>query len=671
MNAGVLHFTPKAELDAKFNLTAFIELCRQSDVLGARAQFDQHIWDLGRVKGQNKVLRAVFSTLTAAQMRLNEPTLPQPFLDFAKAMLVYLQDKRPVVSHMQRVMALRYIEAALQQMDKGSRPTAVNHEVLDVAVELASESVSIATAYGIAGQMQLIAETMAKCGLISMRQPWISSAARPKPLGSRISKEALRARQDKLPSAAALRALAGIFQQAVEPRDVLVSSYTAVMACAPERINEVLRLQRNCVVKGDGRFVGKVGLRWPGTKGANDTVKWLPTEMAPVAERAIENLLKLSAPAQEVATWYTNHPDRLFLHKAAEHLRGQEFLTRQDLALILYGDTSSMLARSAFEWAAITKKLEKISLGGSRLGFRFRDVEAAVLAMLPGTFPYVPGAPELLCKDAIAITRMNELDSLKSSVLCMFVTVDYGAVTYNLTRPEGRLPSIFDKFRYTEDDGSPIEITSHALRHYLNMLAQMGGMTSAEIALFSGRKDVSQNRAYDHMSSDEVQEPISRALKAGMNGALVVKESRQLIRRSQFALANPTAAHTTEYGSCMHDFASEPCQMYADCLNCEEHECVKGEEHKERNLRSLKSETELLLKEARGALTEAEYGADVWVAHQTTTLERVNSLLQILENPSVPLGARIRLNVINSPLITDADTKPMRFFGANNQGLLK
>lgn len=83
MNAGVLHFTPKAELDAKFNLTAFIELCRQSDVLGARAQFDQHIWDLGRVKGQNKVLRAVFSTLTAAQMRLNEPTLPQPFLDFA------------------------------------------------------------------------------------------------------------------------------------------------------------------------------------------------------------------------------------------------------------------------------------------------------------------------------------------------------------------------------------------------------------------------------------------------------------------------------------------------------------------------------------------------------------------------------------------------------------
>lgn len=43
MNAGVLHFTPKAELDAKFNLTAFIELCRQSDVLGARAQFDQHI----------------------------------------------------------------------------------------------------------------------------------------------------------------------------------------------------------------------------------------------------------------------------------------------------------------------------------------------------------------------------------------------------------------------------------------------------------------------------------------------------------------------------------------------------------------------------------------------------------------------------------------------------
>jgi hypothetical protein len=437
------------------------------------------------------------------------------------------------------------------------------------------------------------------------------------------------------------------------------------MACAPERINEVLRLKSNCVVKGDSRFVGKVGLRWPGSKGADDTVKWLPTEMAAVAERAIANLLEVSAPARRLAVWYTDNRNRMYLHEGAEHLRGRDVLTRQDLALILYGDSSVNLAKAAFDWASITKKLDKVQLGGKRVGFLYKDVEAAVLGMLPKTFPFVPGDPELLCKDAIAIARTHELDSVRSTLLCIFTCVDYGAVTYNLTRPQGQ-PSIFDKFNYTEDDGSPIEITSHSLRHYLNMLAQMGGMTSAEIALFSGRKDVTQNRAYDHMSSDEIQEPISRALKAGMNGSLVAKEQRHFIHRSDFAMASPTAAHSTEYGWCLHDFASEPCQVHADCINCEEQECIKGEEQKEHNLRSLKAETELLLKEAKKALGDAEYGADVWVAHQNKTLERITELLSILENPSVPVGARVRLNLQNPPLITEPTLKPIRLI-RNNQ----
>jgi hypothetical protein len=92
--------------------------------------------------------------------------------------------------------------------------------------------------------------------------------------------------------------------------------------------------------------------------------------------------------------------------------------------------------------------------------------------------------------------------------------------------------------------------------------------------------------------------------------------------------------------------------MYRDCINCEEQECIKGETQKEANLRMLKSETEYLLKQAREALSEEEYGADTWVRHQTDTLERVNALLSILEDPAVPIGARIRLDVANAPLIT-------------------
>lgn len=667
MNAPVLHFTPHAELEPQASLEAFIALCRNSDVLGAREQFDKNAWEVGYVKGQNKVNRVVFSTLEASREDRSEPSLPHPFLDFAKAAIVYLHDKRPVTSQAQRIAALRCLEAALREWNKASRPTAVNVEVLNTAVELAKKQVSDAVAYRIAGQLQLIAEFMNSKGFISLRQTWVHGLKRPRELGSRISKEALDARQEKLPSAAVLRALGGIFQEAVQPADVAVSSYLAVMLCAPERINEVLRLARNCLVEGDGRFDGKLGLRWAGSKGAKDTTKWLPTQMVPVARQAISNLLKVTAPAKNIAAWYTDNPNTLYLHDGAAHLRGQEVLTAAEVALILWGDEGA--TNQANTWARETAALPKVQLAGRKAEYRFEDVERAVLGMLPETFPFVPGAPELLCKDAMAIIRTNEMHAQKATYLCMITCVDYSSITNPLGAREGR-SSIFERFNYTEDDGSPIELRSHALRHYLNMLAQLGGLSNAEIAIFSGRKDVRQNRAYDHMSSDEAQAPISQALKAGFTAGLIPAATRDLITRSEFKRFGVVAAHTTEYGWCMHNFASEPCQMYRDCINCEEQECVKGDAHKEANLRLLKEETEFLLNEAREALNDEEYGADVWVAHQSKTLERVNALLSLMDDPSVECGARIRLNLENAALITAESTQPVYFLKAEDQKLL-
>lgn len=669
MNAPVLHFTPRAELEPLANLQAFVELCRRSEVMSAHLQFDKDVWDDGFLKGQNKANRVIFSTLEAASGNKPQPSLPEPFLNFAKAAVVYLQDKRPVTTQSPRIAALRCLEAALRQESKGSRPTAVDPVVLDTAVALAKQQVSPSVAYRIAGQLEYISEFMASKLFISLRQRWKHGMKKPHEVGSRISKEALEARKEKLPSAAALRALAGIFHQAVEPPDVMTSSMTAVMLCAPERINEVLRLRRNCLVEGDGEFRGKLGLRWAGSKGFENTTKWLPSDMTGVAREAIDNLIRVSGPAHELATWYTANPTKLFLHEGAAHLRGQRVLTLSDVALVLWGDED---AKSQANTWANGHKLEKQPLEGRRIGYVFEDVEHAVLSMLPKTFPFMPGAPELQCMDAIAVMRTNETHASRATYRCMFSCVDNEAITSRFGTREDR-GSIFESFGYAEDDGSPIELASHSLRHYLNTLAQMGGLSSAEIAIFSGRRDVKQNRHYDHMSSEEVQAPISQALKAGFTSELepVDASVQNLMMRSEFRGLGLTAAHTTEYGWCRHNFASEPCQMYRDCINCQEQECVKGESHKEANLRQLKSETEYLLKQAKTALSDEEYGADTWVKHQATTLERVNLMLSILENPEVPVGSRIRLDVSNAPLITVDNVKPIRVLkGRKNQALL-
>lgn len=655
MSASVLNFTPRAELEPSANLEAFVRLCRDSEVLSAKSQFDQNVWDVGYLKGQNKVHRAVFSTLEASRKNEPTPSLPDPFLEFAKATLVYLHDKRAVESQSMRIAALRCLEAALRESSKGSRPTAVEEMVLESAVELATKQVSPGVAYRIAGQLEYIAEFMRAKGFITLRQRWTHGVKKPQELGSRISKEALTARQEKLPSAATLRALGAIFYEAIEAADVLVSSNTALMLCAPERINELLRLRRNCLVEGDGEYRGKLGLRWSGSKGFENTTKWLPTEMVPIARQAVANIIQVTAPAQELVAWYTANPNKLYLHEGAAHLRNAKILTLEQIALILWGDET--MKGPANLWAQTTNNLPKQLLGQRRIGFLFADVEHAVLAMLPVTFPFMPGAPDLICQDSMAIMRTNELHSTRATYLCMFTSVDYTAITSRFGVYEDR-QSIFERFGYSEDDGSAITLQSHSLRHYLNMLAQTGGLSSTEIALFSGRKDVRQNRAYDHMTSDEVQAPISQALKGGFTSELepVFGLGLNLIVRNDFKGLGLTAAHTTDYGWCAHDFASEPCQMYRDCINCAEQECVKGETQKKANLQTLKSETEYLLKQAEEALSEEEYGADTWVKHQSVTLERVNALLVILNDAAVPQGARIRLGIGNAPLITTDKT---------------
>lgn len=660
MTACVLQFTPRAELTPEANLKAFIALCRNSELFDARLKFDLNVWEGGRLKGHNTMQRLIFSTLEAARLNVQAPCMAQPFLDFAKAVIIYLQDYRPVVTFGARLATLRCLEAALGTRNKGFRPTAIDVDVLDTAVELAVERFKPGIAYRIAGQLKIIAELLRTKRLIGLRTPWEHGQKKPKEIGSRISKEALAARENKLPSAAVLRALAGIFYSATEVGDIVLSSYCALMLSAPERVNEALRIRRNCLVEGQGEFRGKLGVRWPGSKGFENTTKWLPTEMVPVARVAIKNLLKVSTPAQEIAAWYTANPQKLFVHPGAKHLAGKILLTTREIALLLWGDAE--LSRAALVWAQSTKKLETVSFSGRRVMYSYVDVERAVLDMLPPTFPYVPGDPSLLCQDAVAITRRNDMSIRKAPFLCMFGCVSYAALDARFCISRDR-PSIFDQFRYTQDDGSRIDFRFHALRHYLNMLAQTGGLSSAEIAIFSGRKDVAQNRPYDHMTSDEVQAPISKALKGGFTSQMepMYISGRRLVTRAEAGRLGLTAAHTTEYGWCAHDFASEPCPMYRDCSNCEEQECIKGEAHKEANLRQLRSETEYLLKQAREALTAEEYGADAWVEHQSKTLDRVNALLSILEDPKVPLGARIRLDVTNAPLITTDNVHPVRF----------
>ena len=637
----VIHFTPKDELAFDLNVKGFIDTYRQLSIWKADEIYEQNIWDIGNQKGQNKKTRAVFSIYEAsAKCGEKGPFFPKQFLDFAKCILLYLQATSPVENPGFRMAALRCIEAALRRLGKDSRPTAVNEAVLDEAKNiLLSGGVKMSYAYRIAGQIKLIALSMHEKGIVNLSRQWEHGLNKPEEHNSRISKEAIERREEKMPSEAALRALGTIFHEAIEPSDIYVSSILAILLCAPERINEALRLQRNALIYGEGRFDGKVAFRWAGSKGFENAARWLPSAMIPVAKEAVGNILKVTAPAREIAKWYLNNPDNAYYHEGASHLKNKEFLNSTEVALLLWGNAGTRV--SANQWLTAAG-VEKIYVTSKLVHFKRKDVEAAIIKLLPEQYPYLPGDDSLICTDSIATIKLNEFHSSKVTYQCMFEYVDYTKID-NRLGVKGK-DSIFDRFQFSEDDGSRIEMNTHSLRHYLNHIARIGGMSELEIAAFSGRKDVGQNRAYDHMTSDEIQAPIHTAIKSGatVKVDIALLGSRDLVNRGDFKSLGKINAHTTEYGYCVHNFAAEPCQMHRDCINCQEQVCIKGESYKEANLRRLKDETEHLLDTAKEALTQEEYGADKWVEHQVKTLDRVTKILAILDNPSIKNGALIK-----------------------------
>jgi hypothetical protein len=119
-------------------------------------------------------------------------------------------------------------------------------------------------------------------------------------------------------------------------------------------------------------------------------------------------------------------------------------------------------------------------------------------------------------------------------------------------------------------------------------------------------------------------------------------DTRMFINRDEFANIRVISAHTTDLGHCLHDFATLPCQLHGDHINCNEHVVIKGEIDQEKNLRCEQAETCSLLEKAKTAMSDDEYGANMWVDDHTKKLERINQIIQILDDPKTTIGAVIQ-----------------------------
>lgn len=645
--AEVFQLVPRDSWNAARTLAAFIEGCRtELTAFGADLPFDDNVWDITgvrEIRATGKRKRVTFSTAKTAKLKAPVP-MAEPFCSFAKAYVRYQQGLRPTKFPDSRVAALRMLEEALRETRGKADVTLATADTFNRAAQIARSSFTRNIAHNAGTNLERIACFLDEHHLVLAPLAWRNPLKRHWDY-NRVGKEFDERRAARLPSASALQAVAKAFNLARTPAEVLLASAAAILCSSPARISELLTLPVDCEAgpapgtKGDA-----FGLRWWPAKNADPQIKWIIPSMADVVRRALANIRRHTAQARRVARWYEENPTRLYLGERVRHLRSKALLTMEEVSAILGGGSSYNFCRS--------HRL-RTRRDGHRVYVRFADLENVIIDLLPRGFPVLDRTTGLTYSESLFVVQRNQFRHNQAAPLaCMIDRVEREQINTGLgARARIGIASLFSRLRLTEEDGSPIVLTSHKFRHYLNTLAQKGGLSQLDIAKWSGRASIRQNAAYDHESADELLEKVRATIgdEERWHGPLAELPKRLPLSHEEYArLAAPTA-HITELGFCIHDFVMAPCQLHLDCVRCTEHICIKGDRKKTENVRGRLAEARELQRKAQQAAADQDFGADRWVAHQAETVARLEALVAILDDPEVPEGSVIQPGSASMP----------------------
>lgn len=671
-----IRFVPLACRNAKENLVNFVETVRGNIVsIQPSNDFYKNAWSILDISPrrmnstfiyfcQLDVKATNYYPKNAGKLKLaaNVPDnqlMREPFRSFAKALISYEYAHEKNSDVTLRVTALRYLERALFEMNQETCPTATTPEVLNRACNLITDRAEKAHSSVLGRILAIHYKKMVELELVAVPSSWSSIISAPAQTFNRIGKEFDIARQKKLPSPLAIEAMAEIFNSdSNNPLEIFSSSICALMLCSPERSIEMLYAPRDILTPDwIDEKTGEVGtgLRWFPAKGAPPMIKTVIPSMRDIAIQAVKKLQNLSAPAQKLAQWYEENPNRIYLPAHLEYLRSYPRINQKETHAILFGGEVNKLtvkeSQRVIAWLR-SKNVPRVFTNRSST-VSFLDLEKAVLTQLPKGFPIMDPENGMRYSEALCLARKGEFhEKLISPEQCCFDRIKYGILHRAFKTTETNGLSVFERRGYKDKDGKYLYLTSHMLRHYLNTLVRHSGqLTEDEIAVWSGRIRVSQNAAYNHESDRDVIAKLRDAVgdPSRSVGPFSNIDNRIFVRRDEFANIKIITAHTTEFGHCIHDYAQSPCQVHQDCINCDEEVCIKGDVRAETNLRKTHLELTRLQADAKVAFSAEVLNAAEWFGYQTKTLERVNQLIAILDDPNVPHGAVIQLSGIAPP----------------------
>jgi len=561
--------------------------------------------------------------------------MSEPFCSLVKAVIILRQEDRPKVpqSHRALVRASRYLHDALA--NRRHDPALLVPGDFTAAAHAASAREAPSSAYRIGLLLQELADWVNRHNVSKVRIDYANPFTRSVRTDTRFGAEADDRRARLMPHDAALDALARIANLVADPADVVRMRCVELLACGGWRINELLDLPVECEVwdpvfvngepmlGADGEQVRRYGISYVAEKGGAPGIKWVPTAMVDVVRRAIADVRRLTEPARAVVAWNAANPGRAWL---PDRWRG------------LPPDTEVTSAE--------VEEMFGVGIGERRCGRVLTIVGKLERALLERMPPTRSGTRSIIRHERLFLMPLNWAHQQRRVISAVVGLVQDQQISDFIVGRPG-VVSLFERFGYRDAAGGPLAIRSHQFRHWLNTLAQQGGMSQLEIARWSGRKDMGQNADYDHTSGVQLAEGAREMLTKGRVVGPIAEVHDRLppVRREEFRRAQFATAHTTDLGMCANDWSLVPCLEHGGCAGCSEHLVDKGNAGQRCRAEETRAEHDFLLAAAEAEAADDTYGASNYVAHHRRMRDALDAILAVHDDPSIEDGTLVQLNL--------------------------
>lgn len=682
--SSIIDFKPQNHLKADAQLDVFIEWAKATLPKGitskrvhAGIRWDMNSWH------QSGVVSCAFTAHGSPRMEKNKKYMQPPFMDFAKALIVYHGVFRGKKSVRSWLSAVKILEVALVELSGTRDVTRMSAAICNRTCEhFKNEHTGGNIAYLFGKSLEQIVQLMRDKRLLATPFRW-SSPLQQKGLGTLNEQRANR--DKKLPSRESIIALGELFNNDLTSLlDIITTSACALLLSQPGRLGELADVERDCVVfKEDANGGQRMFLRWYAEKGFGATIKPVVTGMEPSVERVIKLLTPITDEARRYAAWLEDHPDEFPPHegvplkgpddplsydevcaalKLKVHARSSPrkiFKTKLIVTLskheALSPDAQAVLDEIRAGWD--TSDGKRVYVNGRIDHYQFNDSVITLRKLnilvrekyLPKDFPYTSpaedGKKRVKYRDALFTVRTGTLPdesnknkrSLKNDI-GVELAVNHNRMTIQLGGASGRV-SIFERHGY-----KGVKVNTHAFRHELNTEMHRAGLSQLLIDAFSGR--TAMGSVYNHETVEERTQKVAhyhpktkhsnaakRLEKVKTNQPLSLSDVTDLHEGDQ-----DLVIHQTHVGICVHNFASEPCPKMGACLTCGKLGCVKGDDVKLANLKEERKDLKRRYDKALDAQSRDIFGASEWAKKVGMDLYKCDALIRTLENPELENG---------------------------------